>query len=75
LHVPDLQAVPKWFTAGRLPDLGEDTAAEAAEESTSSDDEPTPEVHPQPGFDITEGETLQIQVSLCRLLMFHVSLY
>ena len=55
---PVLQAVPKWFTAGGLPGLEEDTAAEMPGETTSSDDEPMLEAHPQHDFDITEGDTI-----------------
>ena len=56
-----LQAVPKWFTAGGLPGLEEDTAAGLPDESTSSDDEAMSEAHPQQDFDVTEGETSQAQ--------------
>lgn len=55
-----MQAVPKWFTAGKLPDLEEADAAAEAEESTSSDDEAVPVVQPQHDFDIIAGEKLHI---------------
>lgn len=71
---PVLQAVPKWFTAGGLPGLEEDTAAEMQGETTSSDDELMPEAHPQHDFDITEGKTLQTHYHFWRLPAVHMCL-
>jgi hypothetical protein len=59
--MPAIQVVPKWFTAGQLPDLKEDEAAEEADESTSSDDEPVPVAQPQHDFDVTDGEKSDAQ--------------